>query len=215
MQGLGAFGAKLPVAPAIAAARRKQARVHAVKGKLAERLSTRTPQAHAALAEAKARALQEGIDPSSIKFTRNVRGVHHDGVDRLLTDGVIYGRTKDGKIRIFNVFETKARSSVRDVALRARKDLGQIARNFERLRQLPLKIDGQYVQPERVLVSRAKTAWTVFSPRGTKPTPLEAHEVRQRSGFDMRHVELPMSNQELAARAAAFVARRPTKQSRP
>ena len=172
------------------------------------------PQAHLALAEARARAVREGIDPNTVKFTRNVRGLHHDNVPRQLTDGVIYGQ-KNGKVRIFNVFESKARSSLRDVAFRAQKDLGQVARDFERLRQLPLRIDNKNVAPRDVIVSRGQTTWTVFSPRGTKPTAHETAEVRQRSGFDMRHVELPLTNPELEARATRFVAKRPTKVMRP
>lgn len=196
---------------AVTAAGRLIARKHAIKGKMAERLMTMMPQSKAAMAEAKVRALREGIDPRTVKFTRNVKGVHNDGVDRQLTDGVIYGRTSKGKVRILNVFESKARSSLRDIAFRPGKDLGQIGRDFERLKELPLKIDGQYVQPENVLVSRHQTAWTVFSPKGTSPTAHEANEVRNASGFDMRHVELPYSNAQLAARAAAFVKKRPVK----
>lgn len=198
------FGAAA-VRPGPTTAGRLRARVAQVKGKLAERLMSRTPAAHAALAEARMRALREGIDPRTVKFTRDVRGVHHDGVDRQLSDGLIYGRTKSGKVRILNVFESKARSSVRDVAVRQGGDLGQIARDFERLKELPLRIDGQYVQPDNVLVSRQATAWTVFAPRGVRPTPGELHEVRARSGFDLRTSELPLTNDQLAARAVNYV----------
>jgi len=166
---------------------------------------TQTPAARAALAEARARAQREGIDPRTVKFTRNVKGVHHDGVDRQLTDGVIYGRTRDGKVRVLNVFESKARSTVRDVAVRRGGDLGQIARDFERLKELPLRIDGQVVQPRNVLVSRQATAWTVFAPKGVRPTPGELREVRTRSGFDLRTSELPLTNDQLQARAVNFV----------
>lgn len=207
------LGAPPPVVtPGVMAARRLRARQAHVKGKIAERLMSFMPQARQAMAEARTRAAREGIDPGSVKFTRNVKGVHNDGVDRQLTDGVIYGRTKSGKVRILNVFESKARSGLRDVAVRAGGDLGQIARDFERLRELPLKIDNQYVQPSNVLVSRRHTAWTVFAPRGVAPTPAETNEIRQRAGFDFRPVQLPISNAELEARAAAFVRKRPTKQ---
>jgi hypothetical protein len=200
------------VQPWLLGARRLRARQGHIKGKIAERLISFTPQARAALSEARGRALREGIDPRTVKFTRNVKGVHHDGVDRQLTDGVIYAKTKAGKIRILNVFESKARSGLRDVAVRRGGDLGQIARDFERLRQLPLKIDNEYVQPSNVQVSRNRTAWTVFSPRGVTPTASETREIRTRSGFDLRPVELPLTNAELEARAARFVKTHPPKQ---
>jgi hypothetical protein len=203
---------QVPVAqPSAFAARRLRARQGHIKGKIAERLISFLPEARRALSEARGRALREGIDPRSVKFTRNVKGVHHDGVDRQLTDGVIYGRTKTGKVRILNVFESKARSGLRDVAVRRGGDLGQIARDFERLRQLPLKIDNEYVQPSNVQVSRNRTAWTVFLPRGVKPTAGETREIRARSGFDLRTVELPLTNAQLEARAAAFVKRHPAR----
>jgi hypothetical protein len=191
------------------AARKRRARQAAVKGKIAERLMSLSPAAHVSMAEARIRAAREGIDPATVKFTRNVKGVHHDGVDRQLTDGVIYGRTKTGKIRILNVFESKARSGLRDVAIREQGDLGQLARDFERLRQLPLKIDNQYVQPSQVQVSRRQTAWTVFAPKGVKPTDAEAREITRAAGFNFRHVELPLTNAQLEQRAARFVQKHP------
>lgn len=60
-------------------------------------------------------------------------------------------------------------------------------------------------------MSRNRTAWTVFSPRGVTPTAGETREIRVRSGFDFRPVELPLTNAQLEARAAAFVRKRPTK----
>lgn len=141
------------------------------------------------------------MDPTTVKFTRNVQGIHNVGPPRQLTDGVIYGRTKDGRVRIFNVFESKARSDITDVAIRARGDLGQIARDFERLRQLPVKIDGQIHQPNRVIVSRNQTAWTVFAPRDVAPTPAHRHEIVKRSGFDFRPAQLPLTNDQLWSHA--------------
>jgi hypothetical protein len=208
----GSLGGVPVVHPGVLAARRLRARQGHIKGKIAERLMTRTPQYQGAVNEARVRALREGIDPRTVKFTRNVKGVHHDGVDRQLTDGVIYGKTKAGKVRILNVFESKARSGLRDVAVRRGGDLGQIARDFERLRQLPLKIDNEYVQPSNVQVSRNRTAWTVFGPRGVTPTASETNEIRTRSGFDFRPMELPLTNAELEARAARFVKKHPPKQ---
>lgn len=208
---LDGLGVAPVVQPGTPAARRLRARQAAVKGKIAERLMSGSPAARLAMGEAKIRASQEGIDPATVKFTRNVKGVHNDGVDRQLTDGVIYGRTRDGKVRILNVFESKARSGLRDVAVRERGDLGQLARDFERLRQLPLKIDNQYVQPSQVQVSRRQTAWTVYSPKGVKPTDAEAREISRAAGFNFRHVELPFTNAQLEARAARFVQKHPVR----
>lgn len=185
-----------------------------LKGKLAEKLMTRTPTAQAAMAEARARALREGIDPAKVKFTRDVKGIHNQGPPRQLTDGVIYGTRKDGKIRIFNVFESKARSDVSDVAIRSQGDLGQLARDFERLRQLPVRIDGQIHQPERVLVSRQQTAWTVFAPKGVRPSARHRDEIRTRAGFDFRSAELPLTNDQLWARATSFANKLPQKPPR-
>lgn len=210
--GDGSLGIAL-LKKAVTFAGRVMAKRAAVKGQMAERLMAQMPQYKAAIGEAKARALKEGIDPRTVKVTKNVRGIHHDGAARQLTDGVIYGRTKSGKVRIFNVFESKARRSLKDLAFREGKlkDLGQVARDFERLKELPLKIDGQVLQPEQVLVSRGQTAWTLFGPKGTKLHPQDAAEISQASGFNMRHVELPYTNAQLSDRAAKFVKRYPPK----
>lgn len=187
-------------------AARHRARVGFVKGKLAERLMTRTRGAVAALAEARRVAGREGIDPRTVKFTRAVKGLHHDGVERQLTDGMIYGVDRKGAARIFNVFESKARSSLRDVAVRRQGDLGQIARDFERLRELPVRIDGKVFQPSRVKVGRRDTSWTVFGPRDVGPEPADQRELA-RSGFSVRFQPLQLTNRQLEQRAGEFVRR--------
>jgi hypothetical protein len=76
----------------------------------------------------------------------------------------------DGKLHILGVVESKSPSNLRELAAKnvdgKAEFLGQPEWDFERMRQVPTKIEGRWYNPNEIVVSRNSTLWFGVTPAG-------------------------------------------------
>jgi hypothetical protein len=135
-----------------------------VKGKIAEELYRTSAAFEAREEQAVEVAARLGIPADAVRFSAEVTGQAPSrtsaGGMAELTDGVFYAE-KNGKLYVLGILESKSPSNQPELAHKISGGkaewLGQPGLDFERLRELPVAIDGRTFDPENVRVSRTFT----------------------------------------------------------
>lgn len=148
--------------------------VFSVKGKIAEALYFSGASAAARRQQAIQVAAGLGIPADAVQFTSNVRGQAPTrtsaGTMGELGDGIFYA-VRNGRLYILAIVESKSPSNKAELARKApggeREFLGQLAWDFERLREAPVTIEGRVYNPEDVVVSRTFTRFIGVLPQGS------------------------------------------------
>ena len=156
-----------------------------VKGKIAEELFMMKPEFRTIFNEAIAEAGRKGILPADMEFVNYIRGWAPTGMKAIkpgywaeLTDGMIVGIKRNvggvaGKdeLHILAVFESKSPSNMEHLTKGKWGEYnGQLAKDFERIRQNSIKIiingEEKEFAPGAVRISRNTTQWVGVLPPG-------------------------------------------------
>ncbi len=171
--------------------------IFSIKGKIAEELFFGAETFNKLYKEAIEQAAKEGIPASEVKFIRELEGIAptatSGGTWQELTDGVFVAIIKDpggvaekDVLRVLGVLESKSPSNMIDLAKKDREFLGQIAMDFERFSELPVKIiteSGERIfPPKQVVISRTGTKWTGIAPPGKQLSPKTIAHIREGVG---------------------------------
>jgi hypothetical protein len=159
--------------------------VFSVKGKIAEEVYLSSGSYNSRQQEAVQIAATLSIPASSVKFTQDVRGQSptrtSSGAPQELGDGMWYA-VHEGKLYVLVMIESKSPSNKAELAHRISDKkseyLGQPGWDFERLRELPVIVDGRTFAPEDVRVSRNVTRWVGVLPQGKTLSARSLSDVR-------------------------------------
>jgi hypothetical protein len=152
-----------------------------VKGKLAEEVFRKAASFRTIADEVAGAAAQRGIRRDAIRFvdaTGRAPSATSAGSVGELTDGMFVAE-HEGKLHILGVVESKSPSNLRELAAKGSEFLGQPEWDFERLRQVPTKVDGVWWEPRNVVVSRRSTIWYGVSPQGTALSDRQIIRIQQ------------------------------------
>ena len=193
---------------------------YSVKGKIAEELFFMKPEFRNILDEAIVAAERTGIKPVDLEFVNYIKGwaptttkAVQKGVWAELTDGMIVGikRNANGQgkdeLHILAIFESKSPSNIDNLAKGKWDYIGQMGKDFERIRQNSIKIIINGEEKEfgqgAVKISRRTTQWVGVVPPGYQLS----NELLKRLKAalpDVRFIEGPVRNEVLNDLAKAL-----------
>jgi hypothetical protein len=171
---------------------------YSVKGKIGEAVYLSGSAAAAKQQRASQTADRLNIQASEVRFTTDVRGQTatrtSSGGTGELTDGIFYA-IHNGKLYILEIIEAKSRSNKAELAHKVvddeREFLGQLAWDFERMRELPITVDGRTFSPDQVVVSRRFTRFTGVLPQGQSLSQESLRKINEQlTNIDIENVDV-------------------------
>lgn len=156
-----------------------------MKGKIAEEVYLSSDAYNSRQQDAVQIAATLNIPASSVQFTQDVRGQTptrtSSGGTGELGDGMWYA-VHEGKLYVLILIESKSPSNKAELAHKVsggkREHLGQPGWDFERLREVPVIVDGRTFAPEDVRVSRNVTRWVGILPQDETLSSKSLQDIR-------------------------------------
>ncbi|MEQ1905082.1 MAG: hypothetical protein ABL888_12915 [Pirellulaceae bacterium] len=196
--------------------------IASLKGKLAEMVFYRSDTFN--LVFKKAEDLVDAINLKSdvqilketITLKKDVRAfsLSKDGttVSTELTDGLIVAERKDGDFQILAIVEMKSRSNRNDLVRRKSRDFeleeelednviftreGQLEADIERLSELDLEFDGEFVPAETARFSRHNTMWIGVTPSDVELSQLQLERIKPLISNFQQFRQRPLADRDL------------------
>jgi hypothetical protein len=189
---------------------RRDTAVWMLKGHMAELLYKHLPEFAALRADVEKLLKNMPGWRKEVEFEPIVTGLDAKPrrVDLQLTDGLLVAYSEDrSRVLVLAVLESKSPSNVHDLVRKPRTKgdapwwAGQYHKDFERLSELPLVLEGRVYAPENVIVSRRITRWIAVVPHGHNGPSMR---MLQQQGFQIDTWKLPVTDGQLNKTAAAI-----------
>ena len=169
-----------------------------VKGKISEEVYFASAAAQLRFNQAVELAAALNLPANAVQFTQDVRGSTPSRTSGSgsgeLGDG-LYFAVRNGRLYVLGVVESKSPSNVGELGRKVTdgksEHAGQPGWDFERLRELPVTVNGQTFQPDKVSISRHLTRWTGVLPKGESLSTRALIHIRtQLPGFETDTIDV-------------------------